>query len=181
MAALATPLTFRRALLTDRAAMVSLLTTAVGGTSPYQEIVADWGAKAVNWTLAQLLAAIQAGWMQVVVCFDKNGIMRGWNLFQHYDGVDSFNIGATGVDVWQDLYGITDKSLVLADRLTVVKAMIKAAAGQIAGTTYIFGDVRTPGNLDTALATILPHVNVTIGGLACHRYYATAATILGKL
>ena len=156
--------------------MRSLLTTAVGGTSPLQELQADYGTVA-NFTAADLLALIQNGQMVVLVAFDSGNVLRGWVFFLQMDGLSAFGVPA---DVaWQCVYTVTDKSLVAADRLSVAGQMFHTAAANVPtdpDTTYIWGDIKTPGNLDSFVATKLSALpqTFTVGSAQCHRYYGTA-------
>ena len=177
---MAVSVTVRRAQLADRSAMRSLLTTAVGGTSPLDELTADYGA-AMNFSLADLQTMIQNGQAAVLIAIDAGSVMRGWVFFLLCDGLTPFGVPATVA--WQCLYTVTDKSLVAADRLAVAGRMFHTAAANVPNpdTTYIWGDIKTPGNLDTFVSgklSALPQL-FTVGNAQCHRYYGTATQLMG--
>jgi hypothetical protein len=88
------------------------------------------------------------------------------------------------------VYVITDKRLSLTNRLQVHREIAVAASGLVDGGVYLWGDVKTPGNLDTFLNGDNANFPNFVGfdryavesrGQSCHRYYATAAEIIVKL
>lgn len=173
-------ITVRRAVLADRTKMRALLVTKVGGVSPYEEMVADFGEAAL-YSAADLLALVQSGDMQVAVAYDGT-TLRGFNLFVHAtDG-----LGALGVpdvlDAWQSTYTVTDKTLTVAERVAVAGAMYRSACAAVAPDVYIYGLVKTPGRLDTLLSDRgFASVPADINGVACNCYYGTAGDGLVKL
>ena len=173
----------RRALLTDRTAMRNLLTTVVNGQSPLQELRADYGAGALNFTAAQLQQCIQSGAFEVLVCHD-GAPMRGWSIFAHQNGIEHI-----AADAWQHAYTVTDKSLTLVNRLNVVREIVRTACGVVDPSVHVWADVKTPGNLDTFLQglnpnfpafTGFPFFPVTSYGVSCNRFYESAANIVAR-
>jgi hypothetical protein len=176
---MAISVTVRRAALTDRAAMRALATTKVGGTSPLDDKVAEYpGVVVADFSLAELQARVQSGLYQVPVAY-AGATLRGWGLYIHHDGVRGVvsnwqQLAPRPTDEWEFAYIIVDKSLVMADRLSVVQQISEAAANQVTPSTYIWTDIRVGTTLDGFLAPKRPSVPVVSRGLSCNRYYAPA-------
>jgi hypothetical protein len=85
------------------------------------------------------------------------------------------------------VYVITDKRLNLTNRVSVFRDLLVASAQQLEGTDYIWGDVKTPGNLDTFLNGDNANFPNFVGfnrypveshGQNCHRYYPLSSEII---
>lgn len=172
----------RAATAADLAGMENLYTTKVAATSPLDEVIAIYGS-AFHWTaaalqrVAQQIAADQA---LAIVAIDGTNTLRGWNLYWHHDGLTSKGVLDVD-DAWESALTVTDKSLVIADRLAIAGHFIHAVAARTGA--FIWGDVAPiGGNFDTFLSTKFPFVVATTPtGVACHRYYADSATIAAVL
>lgn len=169
-------LTVRRLQAGDRAMMRSLLTTEVGGTSPYDEIVADWG-RAPSLTAQELAAYAQAEDVVVAGGFDASGVLRGFNVFRR-DLALAAIIGGRVPDAWESTYTVTDKRLGAADRLSVFGWMLLWGARRVDPNTYIYGWVVAGRRLDGFLSRYFQSRPAEHLGVACTLYYGPASDVL---
>ena len=163
--------TVRRAVALDFPSMEALLTAKVAGISALDEIIADWGADAL--TFADLRATFDD--QMPFVAIDGGGTLRGWNTVDH---VTNGALPGVADEGWRSLYTVTDKTLAASDRLIVFGAMMKALAQHAKTGVHVFGDVRTPGRLDSFLANIFPHIAISP---TVNRYYSPSETVVAKL
>lgn len=178
--------TFRRLTAADAPAARALLVTPVAGQSPFQELVADFGSM---WDMqaADIVRLAASGDAIVIGAFD--GGLDGFDVLLRSDGLTLF--GVPGVtSAWESLVTVTDKSLTAAQRLLLFRGLLRFAAGLPADPqgTFVWGDVKVGGRLDTALAGIFPAITQALDGsplmkgtAAVHRYYASAADVLRLL
>ena len=168
----------RQATLADRAAMRALLTTPVAGTSPLDELIADWGT-ASTFTAADLANIIADPNVRVLVCYDDTNTLRGFEFFRHGAGVPPVNLFG---DAWEITLVVTDKSLAATDRLRVHGVTLLWGAQRIPPQTYIFGYVKSGGRLDLFLQRFFKSAPATVTyqntPIACTVSYGVAQDVL---
>lgn len=169
--------TARPAQLADRTAMRSLLITPVNGTSPYDEIMQDWGPEASSLTVADFRTMLENGMRVLVSEDDATKAMAGWNCFLPGNRLPQLGIAYSG-PAWESFYTVTDKSLVALERLRVFWSMLKFGAAHVDPSVYIYGSVIPTRRLDQALSGVFQSVPDNRGGVACVTYYAPEADIL---
>lgn len=159
------PLTIREAVATDRAAVVTLLTTKVSGTSIRDELLADFGS-VIPFTLTALQAILNDPDARVVLGFQPAATLRGITYWHRE------------LNVWHlKLIGV-DKTLTDAQRIAGFHDFVIEGAARVPAGTRFAGVVKAGGKLDTYMQPRLPQRTVRDDGVL---YETTAEEMLRVL